>query len=119
LNRTYGLKEVVPSGPQFRDLRVEGAKARVSFDYAGGGLKTHGERLLAFALAGEDRRFHWADATIEGPTVVLSSRAVTNPKAVRYAWADNPAANLFNTSGLPAVPFRTDTWPQASGPTVP
>ena len=110
LHRTYGLKDVVPSGPQFRELRLNGTQARVSFDYADSGLVFHGDRLLGFALAGEDRRFHWADATIEGQTVVVSSRAVRSPVAVRYAWADNPAANLYNAAGLPAVPFRTDTW---------
>jgi sialate O-acetylesterase len=113
LHRTYKLNDVVPCGPQFREFRVAAAQARVSFDYAESGLVSHGDRLLGFALAGEDRRFHWADATIDGQTVVLSSPAVRSPVAVRYAWADNPAANLYNTAGLPGVPFRTDTWSTA------
>jgi hypothetical protein len=63
-------------------------------------------------MAGADRVFHWADARIEGETVVLACSAVPSPLAVRYAWADNPAATLYNGAGLPAVPFRTDRWEQ-------
>jgi sialate O-acetylesterase len=63
------------------------------------------------AIAGEDRKWYWADAHIDGNTVVVSSLSVLNPKAVRYAWQSNPAATLFNGAGLPAAPFRTDPWP--------
>ena len=59
-------------------------------------------------FAGEDGRFTWADAAIDGEAVVVSAAGLVNPKAVRYAWADNPACNLYNGAGLPAVPFRTD-----------
>ena len=58
-----------------------------------------------------DRKFHWADARIEGNTVVVSCPDVEFPVAVRYAWADNPECNLYNGAELPASPFRTDEWP--------
>jgi len=69
-----------------------------------------GGTLAEFEIAGDDRKWYWADARIEGRTVVVSSPSVSNPREVRYAWQSNPAATLFNGAGLPAVPFRTDTW---------
>ena len=65
----------------------------------------------ALLSRGADRKFVWADATIDGDTVVVSSPSVAEPVAARYAWAANPVCNLFNKEGLPASPFRTDTWP--------
>ena len=68
-------------------------------------------KLKRFAIAGEDKQWRWADARIEGDTVVCSSADVPKPVAVRYAWAINPeGANLYNRDGLPASPFRTDDW---------
>lgn len=69
--------------------------------------------LDAFAVAGPDQQFVWADATIEGDTVVVSSPNISEPAAVRYAWAMNPSQRnlLYNREGIPASPFRTDTWP--------
>ena len=67
--------------------------------------------VAGLAIAGEDHKFFWADARIEGDTVVLSSKDVAKPVAVRYGWADNPAVNLYNGANLPASPFRTDEWP--------
>jgi sialate O-acetylesterase len=110
LHRTYGLKDVVPSGPHFQRAEWQGSKAKLFFDFPADGLKIIGDRLEGFSIAGEDGRFHWADARIVGQTVEVSSDAVAKPAAVRYAWADNPAANLYNSAGLPAVPFRTDAW---------
>ena len=81
------------------------------FKHTDGGLVVKGEKLAEFEIAGEDRKWYWADAHIEGNTVVVSSPSVSNPKEVRYAWQSNPAATLFNGAGLPAAPFRTDTWP--------
>ena len=66
------------------------------------------DKAQGFAIAGEDKRFVWADAKIEGDTVVVSSPQVEKPVAVRYGWADNPVANLYNRSGLPTTPFRTN-----------
>jgi len=74
-----------------------------------GGLTTRGGgKLEGFAVAAKDGRFQWADAVIDGDGVVISSTEVDRPVTVRYAWADNPACNLENRVGLPAVPFRTD-----------
>ena len=64
--------------------------------------------MLGFTIAGADRKFVWADAKISGDTVIVSSPEIAEPEFVRYAWADNPACNLYNTGGLPAVPFRSD-----------
>jgi len=67
--------------------------------------------LKGFTIAGADQQFHWAKASIEGNQVIVYADAVTKPVAVRYAWADNPDdANLYNKEGLPASPFRTDSW---------
>ena len=75
-----------------------------------GGLVVKGEELGEFSIAGEDRKWYWADARIEGDAVIVSSVKVPQPKAVRYAWQSNPLATLFNGAGLPAGPFRTDDW---------
>ncbi len=111
LAQTYG-KEVVYSGPIYRSIENKGGKIVLHFDHVDGGLVARdGEALKGFAVAGEDRKFVWAEARIEGNTVVVSSETVTEPIAARYAWADNPVCNLYNKAGLPASPFRTDTWP--------
>ncbi|MBA3314650.1 MAG: sialate O-acetylesterase [Planctomycetota bacterium] len=107
----YEKEDVVSSGPVFKDVTFEDGKAVLSFDHVGGGLEAKGDALKGFAIAGEDRVFKWADATIEGDTIVVSSPEVKNPTAVRYAWADNPEATLYNAEDLPASPFRTDEWP--------
>jgi sialate O-acetylesterase len=85
---------------------------RLAFDHVGSGLIARGDKLTGFAVAGDDGKFVWADAVIEGDTVVVSSPAVAQPVAVRYGWDDNPACNLYNRENLPAVPFRTDHQPE-------
>ena len=73
-------------------------------------MKGEGD-LAGFAVAGSDKQFHWAKATIRKDGVVeLSCKDVSKPVAVRYAWGDNPEVNLVNEAGLPATPFRTDNW---------
>jgi sialate O-acetylesterase len=68
-------------------------------------------KLRRFAIAGDDQNWVWADAVIDGPSVVVSSPKVKHPVAVRYAYSMNPeGANLYNRAGLPASPFRTDAW---------
>jgi sialate O-acetylesterase len=96
-------------GPMYRSHSVDGSKVIVSFDHVGKGLAVaHSERLQGFAIAGEDGNWQWADAKIDGDTVVLTSAKVPQPKHVRYAWAQNRAwANLFNKDGLPALVFTT------------
>ncbi len=101
-------RKVESSGPLYKGMEREGRAIRLSFDHLGGGLVAKGGRLQGFAIAGEDRNFVWAEARIDGDTVVVSSPKVEKPVAVRYAWADNPVANLYNQAGLPASPFRTD-----------
>jgi len=107
---TYGRK-VEWSGPWYRSMKVTDKGVRLTFDHVGDGLVAKGDRLTGFALAGKDRRFVWADAVIDGKTVLVSSPKVPRPVAVRYAWDINPVCNLYNKAGLPAVPFRTDDWP--------
>ena len=111
LAKTYG-KDIVYSGPLYQSMEVKGNRIILHFDHVGSGLvAADGEPLKSFAVAGADRKFVWADAKIEGDTVVVSSDQVSEPVAVRYAWADNPVCNLTNKEGLPASPFRTDQWP--------
>ncbi len=123
LHQAYGKTDLVPGGPLFREQKIEGGKIRILFDHVGAGLMA-GEKsgleptkelpdgkLQRFAIAGEDRKWHWADATIDGESVVVGCEAVPNPVAVRYAYSMNPeGANLYNKEGLPASPFRTDAW---------
>jgi len=110
LAKTYG-KVVAYSGPTYKSLVIKGGEATIKFDHADGGLIARGGPLGEFAVAGEDKKWHWANARIDGDTIVVSSPDVPKPVAVRYAWQSNPAATLYNDSGLPAVPFRTDNWP--------
>jgi sialate O-acetylesterase len=109
LSRVYDLADIIPSGPHYQAHSIEGAQIRLSFQYVANGLVARGGALKAFAIAGADQKFHWADADIDGDSVVVSSPEVPEPVAVRYGWADNPACNLYNTAGLPASPFRTDS----------
>jgi sialate O-acetylesterase len=109
--KTYG-KDTVYSGPLYKFMVVDGNKAILHFEHVGGGLVAGGgEPLKGFAIASADHKFVWADAKIEGDTVVVSCDKVSEPAAVRYGWADNPICNLYNKAGLPASPFRTDDWP--------
>jgi sialate O-acetylesterase len=110
LGTTYG-KPIVYSGPLYQGMEIQGSQIRIRFASVGTGLEANrGMPLRGFAIAGADKTFHWADASIEGDSVVVSSSQVPAPVAVRYAWADSPPCNLFNKEGLPASPFRTDDW---------
>lgn len=92
----------------YESMTVTESAIRLKFSHAAG-LRAKGGPLKYFTIAGVDKKFVWADARIEGGFVVVSSRLVKVPVAVRYAWADNPTGcNLYNAAGLPAVPFRTD-----------
>jgi sialate O-acetylesterase len=110
LAKTY-FKDIVYSGPLYSFMNIRGNEIVLNFKYVDGGLVAKGgEPLKGFAIAGEDHKFVWADAKIEGETIVVSSDKVAKPVAVRYAWANNPVCNLYNQAGLPASPFRTDGW---------
>lgn len=106
----YGEK-VVASGPTLKSAERLPNSIRLHFAHTDGGLIVKGAKLEEFAIAGDDRKWYWADARIDGDSVTVSSASVPNPKEVRYAWQSNPAATLYNGAGLPAGPFRTDTWP--------
>ncbi len=110
LAKYYG-KNVVYSGPTLESVERLPGSIRLHFTHADGGLVVKGDKLEEFSIAGDDRKWFWADARVEDGTVVVSSPSVSNPTQVRYAWQSNPAATLFNGADLPAVPFRTDTWP--------
>lgn len=109
LRDIYHRPDVVAEGPRFE--RAESVKGglRLHFAHTDGGLIAKGP-LEGFAIAGRDRVWHWADARMEGNTVMVSSGAVPEPIAVRYAWQANPPAPIFNGAGLPAAPFRSDDW---------
>ena len=115
LKQTYGA-DVVCDGPSFASMETLPGRLRLHFDHTDGGLVMRGERLGEFAVAGADHVWHWADATLDGNDVVVSSPSVSSPVAARYAWQANPLATLFNGAGLPAVPFRTDDWPLSGDP---
>lgn len=123
-------KSVVYSGPLYDAMKVEGNKIRVSFKSVGSGLtiaaapstqpSVEPEKPLSeikgFAIAGADKKWVWANAKIDGDSVVVWSDNVKDPVAVRYAWGNNPVCNLYNKEGLPASPFRTDNWNFAAKP---
>jgi sialate O-acetylesterase len=136
LARDYG-KGGEDSGPVYESSVIQSNQIRITFTHAAGGLvgrrlpKTYHPRSLSpetvplvlnrpdselqgFAICGEDRKWVWADARIDGASVIVSVPEVAKPVAVRYAWANNPTCNLYNEAGLPAGPFRTDDYPLIS-----
>jgi sialate O-acetylesterase len=142
LAKTYGQK-IVYSGPMYKEVKFDGKKAVITFDSIGGGLvgkemvpeksrnpkappTMHAWRvkagapstqtILGFTVCGKDKVFHEAKGDIVGNTVVVTSDAVAEPMAVRFGWANHPLCNLFNVEGLPASPFRTDTFPGITQP---
>jgi sialate O-acetylesterase len=110
MNVAYGEKNIVSFGPIYQSSKTDGNKIIIRFNNTGGGLITNdGENPGEFAIAGADKKFVWANAKIDGDTVVAWNDTISNPMYVRYAWADNPVnANLYNKEGLPASPFGTD-----------
>ena len=133
LAKDYG-KDIPFSGPVYQSFKVEGGGIRLNFTHTDGGLvarplpstydvqtltgttaplvrNSPNSDLEGFAICGDDRKWVWADAKIEGDTILVCSAKVPAPIAVRYAWAGNPTCNLYNGAGLPASPFRTDDFP--------
>lgn len=108
--RDYGMP-VEFSGPMYASMKVEGKRIKLSFTHVDGGLDVHGKELKGFAIAGEDKKYVWANAKVEGDSIVVWSDEISAPVAARYDWANNPQGNLYNKVGLPANPFRTDDWP--------
>lgn len=118
LARDYGKKFAYQS-PRYESMEKQGDKVVLKFKNIGGGLRTVDEKAVqGFAVAGADKKWHWAEARIvdakdpmtKKDTIEVSSKDVKEPVAVRYAWADNPICNLFSEELLPVTPFRTDDW---------
>jgi sialate O-acetylesterase len=107
--KTYG--ENIPySGPIYKSQVIKGNRIELEFTHADHGLLAKGDTLKGFTISGADKKFYPARAIISGNKVAVTSGAVANPVAVRYAWANNPVCNLYNGANLPASPFRTDDW---------
>ena len=103
-------EHIVPSGPSYRSMQIEGNRIRLNFAGIGSGLELKDPRdgVRGFSIAGDDAHFVWARARLEGNEVLVSADAVSAPVAVRYDWGNTPDGNLYNREGLPAAPFRTD-----------
>lgn len=112
LVKTYGKKGFACDGPVLKEMKVEGSIVKLTFDNAVNGLTSLGKELSCFEIAGANKRFHPASAFITDTGISLSSPYVAEPVAVRYAFKDFIVGDLFNTEGLPASSFRTDTWEQ-------
>jgi sialate O-acetylesterase len=115
LRDCYGKTDIKPSGPIYREMKIEDDKVRLFFDHADGGLicpsgHPNNQSLPGFTVAGEDRYFRHADAVADGETVVVSARGVSEPRFVRYGWDIFIPFSFYNLNGLPATPFRTDDW---------
>lgn len=104
---TYG-KDVVHSGPTIKSFDIKGSEVHVSFDNIEGGLVLKGEKLEGFGLKGEDGKWVWADARIQGDEVIVSSDTIKTPVGVCYGWTPNPPSTLYNKAGLPAAQFKSD-----------
>ncbi|MGC4022582.1 MAG: sialate O-acetylesterase [Cyclobacteriaceae bacterium] len=105
----YDEKKIVHSGPIYKSMKIINGKIELSFKNIGSGLIARGNELKYFSIAGADKKFYWAKASIKRDKVIVRSELVKAPIAVRYAWADNPeGANLYNYEGLPASPFSTE-----------
>ena len=110
LGEVYAEKVPATSGPLPVGHELRGAEIVLRFKHTDGGLVAKDGALRGFEIAGADRKWHPAKATIAGETVIVSSGEVAKPVAARYAWENNPTASLFNGAGLPATPFRTERW---------
>ena len=132
LHTAYGDTAIVQEGPRFAGIKIEGNVARISYRDTRSPLTIAvtpyvmpdnpvlpTDKLTGFAIAGADKKWVFANAEIDGATVKVWSAAVPKPVAVRYGWSANPAVNLYNKDGFPAVPFRTDDWPYVPPPPFP
>ncbi len=115
LAQHYGEKMPF-QGPTFESVEHTRGGLKIKFSHTDGGLVAKGGRVEEFSIAGKDRQWHWADARIEGDSIVVSCPGIPEPEAARYAWQSFPKATLYNGAGLPAVPFRTDNWPGTTEP---
>jgi sialate O-acetylesterase len=118
LGKYYGKADVAYAGPTYESHKVEGNKVLITLKHAEGltARDAADGNVKGFQICGEDKKWVWADARVEGGSVGVWSEAVQKPVAVRYAWSVNPVTNLYNGAGLPAQPFRTDDWPGMTAP---
>jgi sialate O-acetylesterase len=110
LSKTYGKSGFAGSGPVLKEMVVTGSQVKLTFNNAINGLTSFGKGLSCFEVAGANKRFYPAEAFIQGGGITLFSPSVAEPVAVRYAFKDFISGDLFNTEGIPASSFRTDTW---------
>ncbi|MFA9389652.1 MAG: sialate O-acetylesterase [Prolixibacteraceae bacterium] len=111
LNMVYGYKDMVFKGPEYKSHSISGNTIVIEFNEVAEGLSSpFGKELPGFAIAGADSIFYVAKAKLENNKVIVKSKNVDKPVAVRYGWSANPISSLFNSADLPAVPFRTDNW---------
>lgn len=110
LAQTYGKKGITYKSPVYKDMKVEGNKIRISFDNVDSGLVSKNGDPNSFMIAGYDKNFVPAQAKIDGNTVVVWSKDVPHPAAVRFAFTNTTIPNLFSKEGLPVNLFRTDNW---------
>lgn len=108
LNKCYGYRHIIPSGPIFKKYTVDSNSLTLYFDYAKKGLILPKERLSGFEIAGVDNHYFPADAVLSGKTVILKSKLVPIPAAARLGWRTCPKIELLNSDGLPASPFKTN-----------
>jgi len=107
LNRYYKKSVADDSGPLYKAIKIDKNKAIISFDYSDG-LHAVGDKLTYFEIAGEDKIFYPADAKIKDRQVIVWSKKVKTPVAVRFAWKNTATPNLFNGVNLPASCFTTE-----------
>ena len=110
LAETYNVKGLVYKHPLYQSMNVEKSKVRISFENVSKGLKAGGDEITCFEIAGDDKVFKPAKVKIDGNTVLVSSKEVKTPVAVRFSWSNDAIGNLFSQEGLPVAPFRTDDW---------
>jgi sialate O-acetylesterase len=111
LAETYGKQGIAYKSPTYKSMKIEKDKIRIYFDNADKGLMSKGNSLTEFFIAAGDQNFVPAKAKIENNTVVVWNENIKSPVAVRFAFRNAPAPNLFSKEGLPVDPFRTDNWP--------
>ena len=110
LAETYGIKGLAYKHPLYKSMNIEKSKVRITFENTGNGLKSTGDEITCFEIAGTDQVFKPAKVKIDGNTVLVSSKEVKTPVAVRFSWSNDGIGNIFSQEGLPVAPFRTDDW---------
>lgn len=110
LAENYNVKGLVYKNPLYKSMKIEKARIRISFENVNSGLKSTGKEISCFEIAGADRIFKPAQVRIDGNEVLIWSKEVKTPVAVRFSWSNDAIGNLFSSEGLPVAPFRTDDW---------